>query len=46
MAKVGIVTDTTNCLPIEFIRQYGIGVIPVSLYFLLMAPRQGQSSQM
>jgi len=31
MAKIGIVTDTTNCLPPELIKQYGIGVVPVGL---------------
>lgn len=28
MAKVGIVTDSTNCLPAELIKQYDIRVAP------------------
>jgi DegV family protein with EDD domain len=31
MARVGILTDTTNCLPQDLILQYGINVVPVSL---------------
>jgi DegV family protein with EDD domain len=31
MAKIGILTDTTHCLPSEFIRRYGIKVIPMGL---------------
>jgi DegV family protein with EDD domain len=31
MARIGILTDTTNCLPSELIKQYGISVVPVGL---------------
>ena len=31
MARIGILTDTTHCLPPEFIRRYGIKVIPMGL---------------
>jgi len=31
MSKVGIVTDSTNCLPPELIREYGIRVVPVGM---------------
>jgi DegV family protein with EDD domain len=31
MSKVGIVTDSTNCLPSELIREYGIRVVPVGM---------------
>ncbi len=31
MAKIGIITDTTCCIPSELIKQYGIGVVPVGL---------------
>ena len=31
MAKVGIVTDSTNCLPAELIAQYDIRVAPYRL---------------
>lgn len=31
MSKVGIVTDSTNCLPAELIKQYGIHVVPVGM---------------
>ena len=33
MSKVRIVTDSTNCLPAELIKEYGIQVIP---YHLIM----------
>lgn len=31
MPKVGIITDSTNCLPSELIREYGIRVVPVGM---------------
>jgi DegV family protein with EDD domain len=31
MTKIGILTDTTHCLPPEFINRYGIKVIPMGL---------------
>jgi DegV family protein with EDD domain len=31
MSRVGIVTDSTNCLPPELINQYGIHVVPVCM---------------
>ena len=31
MSKVGIVTDSTNCLPSELIKEYGIRVVPVGM---------------
>jgi len=31
MSKVGIVTDSTNCLPPELIGEYGIRVVPVGM---------------
>ena len=31
MSRVGIVTDSTNCLPPEMIKQYGICVVPVGM---------------
>jgi len=31
MSKVGIVTDSVNCLPAEVIKEYDIRVVPVSL---------------
>jgi DegV family protein with EDD domain len=31
MAKIGILTDTTNCLPPELISRYSIKVVPVGL---------------
>ena len=31
MSRVGIVTDSTNCLPPELIKQYGIRIVPVGL---------------
>ena len=31
MSKVGIVTDTINCLPAEVIKEYDIHVVPVAL---------------
>ncbi len=31
MSEVGIVTDSTNCLPAELIKEYGIRVAPVHL---------------
>lgn len=31
MARIGLLTDTTNCLPPEFISQYGIKVIPMGI---------------
>ena len=31
MPKIGILTDSTHCLPSEFIRRYGIKVIPMGL---------------
>jgi len=31
MSKVGIVTDSTNCLPKELIQEYGIQIAPVHL---------------
>ena len=31
MAKVGIVTDTTSCLPPELVKKYGIHIAPVGL---------------
>ena len=31
MSKVGIVTDTINCLPAEIIKEYDIHVVPVAL---------------
>jgi len=31
MTRIGIVTDTTNCLPPELIKQYAIGVVPLGL---------------
>ncbi len=31
MSKVGIVTDSTNCLPPELIREYGIHVVPIGM---------------
>lgn len=31
MAKVGIVTDTTSCLPRELVKEYGIRIAPVGL---------------
>ena len=31
MSKVGIVTDTINCLPAEVIKEYDIRVVPVAL---------------
>src|SRR4030042_6662644 len=31
MAKVGVVTDSTNCLPPELIKQYDIRVAPYHL---------------
>ncbi len=31
MAKVGIVTDTTSCLPPELVKEYGIRIVPVGL---------------
>jgi len=31
MAKVGIVTDTTSCIPGELVTEYGIRVVPVGL---------------
>ena len=31
MSKVGIVTDSTNCLPPELIKKYGVRVVPVCM---------------
>ena len=31
MSKVGIVTDTTSCLPPELVKEYGIRIAPVGL---------------
>ena len=31
MAKVGIITDTVACLPPELIKEYNIGIIPISM---------------
>ncbi len=31
MNRIGILTDTTNCLPPELIKQYGISIVPVGL---------------
>jgi len=31
MSEVGIVTDSTNCLPPELIKEYGIRVVPVGI---------------
>ncbi len=31
MAKVGIVTDSISCLPVEKVKEYGIKLVPVSL---------------
>ncbi len=31
MSKVGIVTDSTNCLPSELIREYDIRIVPVGM---------------
>jgi DegV family protein with EDD domain len=31
MAKIGILTDTTHCLPSELITRYGITVVPMGL---------------
>jgi DegV family protein with EDD domain len=31
MSKVGIVTDTTSCLPPELVAEYGIRIVPVGL---------------
>jgi DegV family protein with EDD domain len=31
MTRIGILTDTTNCLPPELISQYGIKVVPVTV---------------
>jgi len=31
MSKVGIVTDSTNCLPAELVKQYGIRIAPAGL---------------
>jgi len=31
MAKVGIVTDSTSCVPAELVTEYGIRVVPVGL---------------
>jgi DegV family protein with EDD domain len=31
MAKVGIVTDSTNCLPAEWIQKYDVQVAPFRL---------------
>jgi len=31
MGKVGIVTDTTSCLPPELVKEYGIRIVPVGL---------------
>jgi DegV family protein with EDD domain len=31
MSRIGILTDTTNCLPPELIKQYSISVVPVGL---------------
>ncbi len=31
MSKVGIVTDTTSCLPPELVKEYGIRIVPVGL---------------
>jgi len=33
MAKVGIVTDSIACLTRESVEQYGIGIVPISIYF-------------
>lgn len=31
MSKVGIVTDSTSCLPPELVKEYGIRIVPVGL---------------
>jgi len=31
MSKVGIVTDSTSCLPTELVKEYGIRIVPVGL---------------
>ena len=31
MSRVGIVTDSTSCLPPELIKNYGIRIVPVGL---------------
>lgn len=31
MSKVGIVTDSTSCLPPEFVKEHGIRIVPVGL---------------
>ena len=31
MSRVGIVTDTTSCLPPELVEEYGIRIVPVGL---------------
>jgi DegV family protein with EDD domain len=31
MARIGILTDTTNCLPAELISRYGIKVVPIGV---------------
>ena len=33
MTRIGIVTDTTNCLPPELIKQYAITVVPLGCVF-------------
>ena len=33
MARVGVVTDTTNCLPDELIKEYGIRTVPEGIVF-------------
>ena len=31
MSRVGIVTDTTSCLPPELVKEYDIRIVPVGL---------------
>jgi len=31
MSRVGIVTDSTNCLPSELLKEYGIRIVPVGM---------------
>ena len=33
MQKVAIVTDSISCLTKEIVAQYGIGIVPISIYF-------------
>ncbi len=41
MQRVGIVTDSIACLPPEVLRQYGVRVVPLNIYFDGTVYREG-----